>query len=347
MTKPRAVLDTNLFYYSAGISKDARLRDDWLAILEADYSLSLASPTIIEVLTNPDLDEAQLWTCLDHMFSGRFIDTVQIGYVPFDVNPVRDVAARRDSAALQRLRDDALRLKIAAEAGFLRFVAFGLIAGFLYAVLEDRRDGLSEQQTKSLTLHFKALLESNVELTLGAITNALVEGYARGDVKKTVESRLQDHLASFTHAALASLHIVLAGHRIDDVLEAPPDVQQKIAAAVQADPLYEQVTKAAHPLAVLRKRQFRESVETYLAGMRSDFEAHALMPSDVLDFFVNRLTGNLKSGAKYRKNDVFDLLLAFSVVAKDTVFVSNDDDVIEALETASPRSHALSLSLRR
>ena len=347
MTKPRAVLDTNLFYYSAGVSNDPRLRDDWLAVLDEGFSLSLASPTIIEVLTMTGLDDEQVWACLDHMFSGRFADTIQIGFIPFDVNPVCQVAVSHDSMGLQSLREEALRLKIACEAGFLRFVAFVLVFGFLKAVLEDRRGQLSEEQLRILNLHFKALMKSNAEFTLAMITGALVDGYARGDVKKAVDARLQDLLTSFSHLALMKLHMVLEGLGIDEVPDAPLDVQRRIAAAVQADRLYQQVRKADHPLGVLRKKQYRESVESYLTEMRSDFETHDLMPTDVIAFFVNRLTGNLKSGAKYRKNDILDLLLAFSIVAENTVFVSNDDGVLEALETASPASYALSLSLRR
>jgi hypothetical protein len=359
MAQSRAVLDTNLLYYAARISTETRLRNEWLKDVQAKCNLSLASPTIIEVLTNTSIDEAQVWMCLDVAFSDHFDSIIQIGFAPFDVHAVRHVVDERDSEGLRILRDSSFSLKIACEAEFLRFVEFCLIAGFLHVVIEERRGALTDGQVESLVLHYRALLEANSEVTLAGLTNALVAGYESKSARKAVDAYIQQQLTAFTRVALINLHMALEGFRIDEMPDAPIDVQQRVVAAVQLDPLNRRMREAEragrqldeplplHPLGILQKAKYRESVNAFLEEMRSDFESHALMPPDVLAFFVNRLTGQLRSGAKYRKNDVFDLLLAFSLVAEDTLLVSNDDGVLEALKDISPDSYALSLSLRR
>jgi hypothetical protein len=86
-------------------------------------------------------------------------------------------------------------------------------------------------------------------------------------------------------------------------------------------------------------------VNNYLKEMEADFATNSLMPPEVLRFFVARLIGNLSSGAKFEKNDVLDLLLVYSLTVSNTLFVTNDKDVRDAMKDVNRKSYDLSLSL--
>ena len=348
MAKPRAVLDTNLFYYVVGVFSDPRLRDDWLDMLEVTHALSLASPTVVELLTSQDLEESKLWTYLDEMFSGRFADVVQVGYLPFDVHPLREVAANRDGEGLRQLQEAALRLKIRCEAEFLGFVFMVLLGGFLHVLFENRRKALTGSDQTNLNLHFRALMESNAEFLAATLTSALMTGYIFGDIKKAGDAAFHEQLWCFAYVSLVNLHTVQLGLRLDEVSAASAERQRQIHDAVHADPVLRQLGKnQANPLELLRQTRYRESVNAYIRQMEADFSGHWIMPSAVLRFFVDRLQANLLSGAKFRKNDVIDLLLTYSTFADDTVFVTNDDGILGAMQVACPASYNLSMTLRR
>ena len=346
MKKPRAVVDTNFFYYLAGVESDPRLRPDWQTALEEEHILSLASPTIVEILTRQDMEESKLWTCLDSVFSGRFRDVIQIGYLPFDVEPLEKVARERDREGLRHIQADALRQKVQCEVEFLRFVLMVLLGGFLHALLEDRRADLTGSEQASLALHFEALMEANSDAVAAALTEVLIDGCGTRDATKVVEKTFHNQLKSFAFASLVNLHGIRLGLESQELAEASPELRRQISEAVQADPLLIQLGSwEGNPIGVLRKKKFRESVNGYLEEMTADLRHHSTMPAEVLRFFVNRLRRDVLSGAKFRKNDVIDLLLAYSVIVDDTVFVTNDDDVLAAMETASPRSYEVGRSL--
>ena len=341
------MLDTNLFYYSSGLEVDRRLRGDWADVLRESYSLSLSSPTLVEVLTRSDLDEAQRWRCLDHMFSGQFEDFVQIAYIPFDQETVRVVAQERDAEALRSLRESALQLKIDREADFLRFVAFSLIGGLFSAVIDAKHELLDEKKAEHLNVHLNALLQGNVEMFRESIRSALVEGYAPGGKPaKIVDKCLQCLFLSFTHAAFVNLYLSLHGLDLVGDLQASPVMASRVMTEVDSDELYSQIRAEQHPMSILRKQPHRGAVKHYLGKMEADFCANSLMPEGVLWFFVDHLLAGVQSGAKYRKNDVIDFVLAFSITASNTLLASNDDRVIDALQRASPESFGTSRRLR-
>ena len=345
--RKRIVLDTNLFYYSSGLEVDLRLRGDWADVLRERYSLSLSSPTLVEVLTRSDLGEAQLWSCLDHMFSGLFEDFVQIGYLPFDQVPVRLAAQARDAEALGSLREAALQLRIDCESEFLRFVAFVLIGGLFSVVIEAKHDRLDAEMAGRLNRQLNALLNGNVEMVRESMRSALVQGYAPGGKRdKIVEDRLQCLFSSFTHVAFVNLHLALHGGAFVGDLQASAPLTSRVMRDVESDEFYGQIKADQHPMSILRKQRHRGAVSNYIDKMREDFCANSLMPQGVLRFFVDHLLAGLQSGTKYRKNDAIDLVLAFSLTASNTLFVTNDERVIAALQTASPESYVASRSLR-
>jgi hypothetical protein len=348
MNRSRAVLDTNLFYYAAGVFSEPRLRDNWLDILKATHDLSISSPTIIEVLTNLDLQQEERWACLEAVFSGQYIDVVQIGYLPFDVTALRQATSSRDTASLDRIHQEALRLKIHCEADFLRFVFMVLIGAFLHVLFADRSGDLTGQQQASLTLHFKALMMSNAEFLRASLFAALTDGYSNRDVKDTVERQFHDLLLSYAYISLVNLHAVKCELSLDQLPTASGTQHKLIQDAVQADPILSQLLQDhANPLALLRKKEYRDSVQSYLREMETDFSTFSLMPVEALRFFVNRLQTGLVSGAKLRKNDAIDLLLAYNTFSADTVFLTNDDRLLAGLMSSSPASHSLSMSLRK
>lgn len=348
MAKPRAVLDTNLFYYAVGVSSDPRLRDDWLDVLRTTHTPSLASPTVVELLTHQDFEESRLWACLDEMFSKRFPDFVQIGYLPFDLHPLREVTTNRDGEGLRQLQDAALRLKIRCESDFLRFVFMVLLVGFLHVLFENRRKELTGSNQANLNLHFKALMESNGEFLAATLTSALMTGYSSGDVEKAVDGAFQGQLWCFAYLSLVSLHTVRLGLCLDTVSGASPELQRQIRDAVLADPVFRQLSKnRANPFELLRQGQYRESVNAYIREIEADFRAHWTMPAAVLRFFIDRLQANLNSGAKFRKNDVIDILLAYTTFADNTVIITNDDGILGGLQRACPMSYSLSMTLRK
>lgn len=347
MAKSRAVIDTNLFYYLAGVEQTDDLRADWVDVLQEDHFLSLASPTVVEVLTRQGIDEEDLLVCLECLLSDRFVDVVQIGYLPFDVAPLIAAVSHRDHEAIGQLRAFALERKLSCEVDFLRFVLYVLATAFLHVLLEDRRSTLTPEEEAELSRHFLALLESNAAHVREALHRRLQEGYAASGAKRLIEEAFQQLLLAVSHAALVSFHTVRAGVQLPDLPSEPNEVQVQIREAVRADPILHLLERQAkNPLGLLRKKQFREAVTQFVNELAADFEEQSTMPGAALAFFIERLRRDLVSGAKVRKNDVIDLLLAYSVVIEDTVFVTNDGDLIEGLKTASPRSYELCSALR-
>jgi hypothetical protein len=330
-----------------GVSSDPRLRDNWLQLLEATHALSLASPSLVEFLTKQDLAESYLWRGLDEIFSGRFADIVQVGYLPFDVHPLAQIIAKRDKDGLRQLRESALRLKIGCEAEFLRFLFMVLLGGFLHVLFENQRRELTSNDQTSLSIHFTALMKSNAQFLAASLTAALMAGYESGNVKKAVDAAFYDQLWSFAYVSLVNLHTVRLGLRLDEVSEASAERQRQIRDAVHADPVLRQIgNNRANPLEFLRQTRYRESVGAYIRKLETDFKRHWMMPSAVLGFFVDRLQTCLFAGAKFRKNDIIDLLLTYSTFPENTVFVSNDDAILDAMAVSYPASHVLSMSLR-
>jgi hypothetical protein len=347
MTRGCAVLDTNLFYYATGIFSDPRLRENWLEILMESHDLFISSPSIVEVLTNANLQQDERWICLNSMFSNRYSGVVQIGYLPFDTTELKEVTLSRDATGLDRIRQEALGLKIQCEADFLKFVFMVLLGAFLHVLFVDRSVELIGQQQANLTEHFKALMVSNSVSLRASLFTALANGYSNRDVKDIVEGHFNDLLFSYAHASLINLHTVRQGLSLDQLQSATGDQQKLIQDAVQADPILSQLLKDhANPISLLRKRNYRDSVQSYLGQIEAYFSACSLMPVEALRFFVNRLQTGLVSGAKFRKNDVIDLLLIFSTFHHDTVILTNDSNMLAGLETASAESHRISMTLR-
>jgi hypothetical protein len=347
MTRGRAVLDTNLFYYATGVFSDSRLRENWLDILKESHDLFISSPSIVEVLTNSNLRPDERWVCLDAMFSGQYSDIVQIGYLPFDTTALQQVTSFRDTNGLDHIRQEALGLKIRCEADFLRFVFMVLLGAFLHVLFVDRSDDLIGQQQANLTEHFKALMVANAEFLRASLFTALTNGYSNRDVKDMVEGQFHDLLFSYAHVSLINLHTVKQGLSLDQLQSASGLQQKLIQDAVQTDPILSQLLKDyANPISLLRKRDYRDSVQSYLGQMEAYFSACSLMPVEALRFFVNRLQTGLVSGAKFRKNDVIDLLLVFNTFHHDTVILTNDNNMLTGLAPASAESHRISMTLR-
>ena len=348
MQKSRAVLDTNLFYYLAGVEHAENLRPDWVRLLEEQHFLSLASPTVVEILTRQGVDEETRIASLKFIFSDRFDDIVQVGFLPFDIEPLREAVRGGDLDTIAALRELALERKVACEAGFLRFVLYVLTTTFLDVLLHESKSRLTSEEAADLSRHFLALMDANVEFVQEALTAGLEEGYASGDAKRLVGRVFHEILWSVAYGGLLNLHAVRVGVRLHELPSASTEVQTQVRDAVEADPVLHTLrAQANNPLALLRKKQYREAVLRFIDALSDDFSDHRTMPKPVLKFFIERLRRDLLTGSKYRKNDVIDVLLAHAVVLDDTVFVTNDSDVLEGLEVASPRSYQVSIELRR
>jgi hypothetical protein len=319
-----------------------------LDILKRNHDLYISSPTIVEVLTNPNLQQDKRWECLDAMFSSQYSDIVQISYLPFDTKFLQKATSTRNTIDLCGIRQEALCLKIRCEADFLRFVFMVLFGAFLHVLFEDRSEDLIGQQQASLTGHFKALMVANAEVLRVSLLTALTNGYRNRDVKDIVEGQFYDLLFSYANASLINFHTVKQGLSLDQLQTASGSHQKTIQDAVYADPIRSHLLKNyANPLALLRNRNFRESVQNYLNQIEDYFRECSLMPVEALRFFVNRLQTRLVSGGKFRKNDVIDLLLVFNTISQDTVILTNDNNMLAGLEVASPESHKISMSLRQ
>jgi hypothetical protein len=283
------------------------------------------------------------------MFSGRIKEVVQIGYLPFDVRPLELIARSRDMNALQRLTQDALAQKVQCEAVLLRFFLITLMGAFLHVLFEDRRKVLSVTQQSSLLSYLRAILEMdpNHDLILRELKIKLEASSGECNSAKVTEEVFQDLLKVFTHLGLVNFYCISHGIDLQELPSSSSEMQLQICRSVENDSL-SVMSKAGkrNPIERLKKKPYRKSVDQYFQAMEDDFRSSNVMPPGVLSFFLDRLQADLKSGSKFRKNDVIDFLLIFCLDVNRTVFVTNDDDVLSALKTASPPSYALSQTLR-
>ena len=157
MSKPKAVLDTNYLYYLAGESTDAKIASDWVDRLTSTHDLVVASPTVVEVLTRPDLGFENRIRCLKTICSDRITALIQIAYLPYELEILKEFVNNPTTQGLENLQVDALRRKIRCEAQFLRFVQIVLFTAFLDAIYEDRKSSLNEKQQADLTRHFDVI----------------------------------------------------------------------------------------------------------------------------------------------------------------------------------------------
>ena len=302
---------------------------------------------MVEILTRQGVDEEELLVCLECLLSDQFVDVVQIGYLPFDIAPLGAAVRQGDHQAIGQLRAVALERKLSCEVDFLRFVLYVLSTAFLHVLLEDRRSTLTSEGEAELSRHFLALLESNAAHVRELLSRRLREGYASSNAKRLVEEAFQQLLFAVSHAGLVNLHTVRAGVQLQDLPSEPEEIQAQVVEAVRTDPIFHLLERqAGNPLGLLRKRRYREAVGKFLEELAADFEEQSTMPAAALAFFIERLRRDLVSGAKVRKNDVIDLLLAYTVVLEGTVFVTNDDDILEGLKASSPRSFEVCSALR-
>jgi len=331
----RIVLDTNAFYAYFGeknlniLTPNQKIdRDKFNDLISSpNNEIVISTVTIYEFLVK-FRDDIQIirngLLFIKNNIGKIYIDPI----MPFEVDDFRKLLAMSDSN-LSSTINNYLEKKIDIEASYSSYFLGLLVAQCTDMFLKTD----TNFQTSQVLMTYLQCVPNNIMATKEVFVLALRDGYNLHDEEKVVKDRFNEIIYEFLSSWLSFLELVKI-HPSSELTD------------IELHNLFEKIKSENH---ILKKIHRIQREKNNLSEWITRYIHSSLEPSD----FVKALRCALKKrgvneiqikymdwilakmvnkGAKFSKNDILDMLIAFVLKDSDIVLISFDEDMQDFIE---------------
>lgn len=316
-----------MFYNMLGLRESSCKPDDLSALLH-QHECYISSVSIIEavVFYHNNLET------LKEVMAGisLFRANISIGFMPFDCDAIIPrILASKSLSEISDILDKCRQTKMQTEGEFARFVEYAVLITLSLCnniLIKDYGD----EVTKRFSSYLSAYMESNKDIYLRKMILKITEGYEKRIPQKNVKEefdfdiRLADYLIRvFAYAAKNDIAIFSG----DEDEERKIEPFRKVTLKGSGSPL-SNVGKVDRALAY-----FRDGLME-----RPQFRGYDI----VLDYVIEIARKILLTGAKFRINDIADLLILYTLypLEENRRILTHDSRMREYLESVG-RSYSI------
>jgi predicted nucleic acid-binding protein len=319
--KERVVIDTNILYalVDAYQTKDTKVTQLVIAKLKK-YQLLVTSASVIEVIVkNKYLNNLDvIKKCLKPIIEKEY-ELIDIPYVPIKEEILNIIYKAERLEDVQNQIDDIINLKICREAELLNSILIIVISGIFDVLIENHNYKFDDNvKKKRQYLLIENLINERVEPHLSFFKKQLTKGYKYGKSANVAEDSFYFLLSTLIKSFFRDYHM------INDSCFAKDSKCEKILET---------------PFCIFKRND--STIQKHLITIGNeiiDYEGMSELTTDALLF---RLKHSYEEGAKIRKNDIFDWLIAFSLDTPNIKIVTVDRGFCNFLKNKHSDSYNL------
>lgn len=330
----RIVLDTNAFYTFIGEetlnipTRNHKIKRNAFETLisNPNNEIAISSVTIYEFLVKFRDDIQVIRDVL--LFINNNIEKIYIDpTLPFDVDDLHELIILPDSSLSAKICGY-MEKKIDVEASFSSFFLGILVAQYTETYLKTN----SDIQTQQVFMVYQQRFPIHVRATKDAFVLALRNGYAQQDAEVVVKNQFNEIIYEFLVSWVSFLELVKV-HPDPEITE--NELHERFEKLNRENPnlkkihnkkndrdnnsLNAWIAKFCRDFSSGNDQQF---VSMYKAALKN--KRIQIIQIDYMEWIMFKMG---QKGAKFKKNDILDMLIAIVLKDIDTVLISFDENM--------------------
>lgn len=336
------VIDTNVLYSWADVSSNPKLTANQIESLKTKHKLAIASVSIYEVIEKYRSNLPIIKKCFKPLVENG-VNVVQIGFLPFDARTIQTIYYH-EGERINSLISDAVKLKIEKEAEYCRFYLSLVYSGLVSMLIEENSGhNLSEERMSRIFSQCHAPLVANADFILDNFKATIECGHLLNDAEREVKKQFKN--------LLEMLFMFLVGNyesfkqvdqnSVQDIITDPKEFRK----AIENSKLLKKVLSSVNLLDAIPRKKFSSVITTYIKFLESKLKLESNITDEVAKFFLLRIEKMLLEGSTFKKNDIIDMLILYSLYLKDYLVLTLDQAFLQYLKTVDDKSYKFCLSL--
>lgn len=337
----RIVIDTNILYSIVGIHENEKVTNSTLL----NHKLSITTASVIEVVVKYRNEIDKIKICLKPIIDSK-IELISIGHAPVTNDQLKKLYYSESLNEAESTITTLFELKILKEAEFLKFILVIVVLG-IFDILRENGYKFSDSKKSSYqTLGIKALIEANEQFFLEYFKDYIAEGYKSGNEQKIVLDAFQTKIINLISIFHFNYHMIKIGAYPRENESADPKLIEELKQSMKDDNFDLIVKKYLdNPIQLIAKKHNDLSFNKYISTIRAGIKDIDSLSTKSTSMIMRKVEKAYKDKSKFRKNDVFDFLIVFSLELPDTQLVTLDKAFATLLKDVDSDSYNLCKSL--
>lgn len=309
----KVVLDTQLIYHLAGIFVNQDIDNTELEKILASNECCVSSLSIVEIVSRFSENRSEIKKALKPLFDRAF-NLISIGVNNTDNMITKDDINRiyytPDSEDLSELLKNIKVKKINYEAETLRF--------FLYLLLLASIRLIEDQDNSDRLDLYEHYLQEEMPEVLSSFRDTLLTGYNNNEIDKVIKPKFTSVFIEHHNFILFLKYLAMNQRRCIKKIKI-----SKILDTMKNDPLYIKDSEES-PILILKKVD-NANLNKYLSSDLSAFFNQTISNESNIEFINLILEKLLIRGAKFKKNDIIDMLILNNISLNQTNVLTIDE----------------------
>lgn len=331
----RVVIDTNILYSIIGISENEKVKNSKIH----NHALSITTASLIEAIVKFRSCLTSIKKCLEPVVNER-IELISIGHAPlsneiifrlWNAHHIDDVAS--DISLV-------VDFKISRESEFFRFLLI-VVASGIFEILKSDGYGFIDSHKNTQQTHLvRALLESNMDLSLDFFKTKIKDGYDADNEQKAALEAFNEMLLILINIFRFNYHQIkteLIQFSPNDATGTPT---KALIESLKSDNFNSKMRKhLENPISLVSKKKNISKIDNFISEIKNGISDLDSLTEKSLIFLMKKVENGYKYETKIRKNDIFDFFIVFSLNLENAKIATLDKAFAKLLSDVDIESY--------
>lgn len=341
----KVLLDTNMIYNLVGVG-NVNISLESMNKLKKfidGKQVFVTSVTLIEVITKFSQDFINIkkvFTKINEEF-----DVIQIEFMPFKRKWMIKILSSEHLTDISSTIEEILKLKIMKEAEFVRLYQYAILPIISWTIIESQHENLKEnkESLKKMISYIRGSILGNINYNLENNIEYLKNGYREKTPQKIMKKSFSEGIREYIYLFKVMQYCAINDVDIVNIENSTEEQISKVREDLKKDKLVCDI-KEGKDIDFLRRKEYRKNIKGSINDYQEQISKWPYFKDSgiVFMYFKNKIDKILLENAKFKNNDISDMLILYSLdFCKDLVLISNDNNLKNFLGDIKHRSFSI------
>lgn len=341
----KILLDTNMIYNlmeveNVNISLESINK---LEELMNENQVFVTSITLFEVVTKFSEDFINIKKIFTKI-NQEFI-VIQVPYMPFKREWISKILFSKCSSDITNTIKEILNLKIMKEAEFIRLYQNVILSVISWTMIESNYDELKDDTDilEKVMHYLKCSISGNISYNLECNVEYLKHGYNEKTPQKNMKICFDKDIKHYIFIFKAMYYTAINGVDLVNIKDSTEEQRSKVIEDLNKDKFVCDI-KQGNDIDFFSKKKYRKIIRESIDDVQEAISKLQIFKESntIFKYFMNKILKILFKNAKFKNNDITDMLILYPLdFCEDLVLISNDNNIKNFLCDINHRSYSI------
>ncbi|WML52199.1 hypothetical protein RCG17_22850 [Neobacillus sp. PS3-12] len=325
----KIIFDTNMLYNYLEIRGNTVGRGHLINIINK-YDTYVTSVSLVESIVSFKHDFITIKKIIETI--GEDFTFINIGLMPVEDETIYLIKNSKSLTQISNLIREIEEMKIKKEAEFSRLFFYSVLTVLSWCIIEINKEELEASgKIGGVIQHFNAALHGNLNYILEQYRGYLEKGYVEKAPQKRMKKVYEIDIKLFMRLCIALYYNVINDFSIIDMSKNNQKQLDSIFDALDTDKLLKKINikGISNTFNGPKLKSIIDNTLNDLKEIYSDDTMFSGMEM-VVDYFIRKVRKIILNGAKFKTNDISDMLILSSIYAfkeDEVILLTHDKDI--------------------